>query len=498
MLSINVLPVELLTRVLDSLEDTDVLNFRSLDRQINQKTFFTFKNRFFHRRRYQFSRRGLESLTAISQDERFARLVKHLHISLHRWNHDNLHAKLFTITRDPEGKGANNEPNRRSALHYPMRYENIRRTREGFAITDSGEPSNEEVRRQQVVEIAKRVDNFDQQLAELIQLLESGDGEALITTAISRLTNLNSIGIDEKGARHCWDVHGALEGARCGDIAGIRGGWEILGKELGGIHRLQRLERFFVFWQLLRSLSTSAPLQLLTTLEIQVSTFEFDHEPVTMPRYLEEQLTSCKLTFIDNHSDLRTLDSRTDEIRYGPAEENEYCRPERAKNWLVQWVQRCYRLERLILVFGDYHLARRVSIFANNFKLPSLRHFGLSGGLDFRENPMYDALAIFLKEHRANLSSLYLADVKLGPLSWREDNNTCSDLLKLLASLERLEEVRFEGWKEKVNISSYDGAPVLFTPSETSERAGAWMLRGTTDDIQRKLLEASSTYKLKG
>src|ERR1700760_1359147 len=97
MVSFVELPEELITRIGELVEPTDIFNLRLACRSLRDKTFYCFSTTFFPQRKYGFDRKGLDALLSVAQHPQFGNLVEELHIDLERWNHTNLHSKILDV-----------------------------------------------------------------------------------------------------------------------------------------------------------------------------------------------------------------------------------------------------------------------------------------------------------------------------------------------------------------------------------------------------------------
>ncbi|PGH33653.1 hypothetical protein GX50_03563 [[Emmonsia] crescens] len=457
-------PEELITQIFNLLSPKDSLNFRLVCRAICEKSWYSFKNKFFKRPVYNFSRRALNSLVRDANDSRFGPDIEEITLDLRRWNHQSLHTKLWSLTKPLEEL---------RDIHHPM----LRRRRE-IDIGDS-----EEVHAQ----IEREVEQFETHMDERISLVKEGDDISLLTEALKCLPNLNSICLKEGGQRHCW-TGGSHQGAECGDISTLQRSWQLLGQDIGGIESIQLLERHHIFRQLLSSLSLTGPIPHLTSLDICVSDFEYVHEPSSIPTFLAQQLRSLSLTMIASYHDVRG-----DQDRFGPGIKISVLQRGHPNDWLLRFVNSCTQLKRLSIDFRDYYLAKRIAYLGTSVSLPHLEHLGISGYLlDFRDKRIYSQLFAVLASHSQTLRSIDLSNIKVGATAFSRDPSChTSDVLKHLAQCERLERVSLKKFTE-----GSDGDSVTFEPESKAPRTGndAWVYTGPPEQVRAKLRSLAGDY----
>ncbi|KKZ65330.1 hypothetical protein EMCG_08846 [[Emmonsia] crescens] len=388
---------------------------------------------------YNFSRRALNSLVRDANDSRFGPDIEEITLNLRRWNHQSLHTKLWSLTKPLEEL---------RDIHHPI----LRRRRE-IDIGDS-----EEVHAQ----IDREVGRFETHMDERISLVKEGDDISLLTEALKRLPNLNSICLKEGGRRHCWRG-GSHEGAECGDVSTLRRSWQLLSQDSGGIESIQLLERHHIFRQLLSSLSLTGPIPYLTSLDICGSHFEYVNEPSSVPTFLaQQQLRSLSLTMIASYHDVRD-----DQNRFGPGIE-------------ISVLQR-----------------ERIAYLGTSVSLPHLEHLGISGFLlDFRDEKIYSQLFAVLASHSQTLRSIDLSNIKVGAIAFsRGPFCHTSDVLKHLARCERLERVSLKRFTERS-----DGDSVTFEPESKAPRTGndAWVYTGPPEQVRAKLRSLAGDYRVEG
>ncbi|KAK2780030.1 hypothetical protein FQN53_001145 [Emmonsiellopsis sp. PD_33] len=467
MASLDHIPEELITEIFNSLDPKDFLNFRLTCRAICNKSSYCVKSRFFKTRRFNFSRQALETFSQVAKYDRFGPAIEEVSITLTRWIHRDLHAKLWLINNPRDDFGGISHP-----IH-PRR-----RLRRGDVMPVDSEEDHAEIKR--------RADECDSSTVDLLDLIEQGEDLRLLVDALKHLPNLRAIGLRE-GADHCW-TGSMYQGARCGAINALATSWGLLGEAMG-LRRLQLLERHHLFTQLLSSLSLTGPIPHLTFLGVCVSNFEYANKPSSIPAFLSQTLQTLCLDFIASYYDLRD-DSR----RFGDG----VVIPNLFKSgapgdWLVRFVNSCTQLKSLSVHFSDCYMARTIACVGTAMDLPRLERFSLAGcRLDFRSEHIYTQLVGFLSHHSPTLRSLYLANIKLGRMTLSDGPfYYTSDLLKELAQYEHLESVGFSSFTE----GSLD-YPVIFEPhpNESEKESKTWKFEGTPEDMRQRLGRLAGEY----
>lgn len=493
-LSMEDWPEELLSAVFNGIEaDADALVFRSLSSKISQKTSFSFERRFFRTRSVKYNRDGLQKLLSVANDEGLRQVVEEITINLQRWDHQDLHAKIYTLMQQHDGTSDNSSRRSRfnhDGVRHPMFGRQV-----GWRERKDESGDKEKLEREEAEEISRRAAAFDEELRALLGLLEFDAGQALLTTALAQLPRVRSVSAIDNCTRYCWDAGGALDGAPCGNPSKLRRSWTVLGEDYGGIERLQSVERTFAFTETMRSLCTAEPLQHLISLHVHVTPFEFNHRPIDMPAYLQAQLESLTCTFTGATNDLR----RDAQDVFGRSEKYTHNAQEAIGDWLVGWVNGMSNLKSLTIHMPNWNLARKIPSLAEAIRLPKLEHLGLSGFLlDYRDFRHYESLSGVLRRHETTLRSVNLADIFLGSNGLGGYAKMCGDLLELLASLGGLEEFTFRNWSEKA-VWPGDQLRVWFSGSEgkeavEEERKNGWHFKGTAEETQNELRLLKGSY----
>ncbi|KAK2810745.1 hypothetical protein FQN50_002788 [Emmonsiellopsis sp. PD_5] len=478
MASLDHIPEELITEIFNSLDPKDSLNFRLTCRAICNKSSYCVKRRFFKSRRFNFSRRALRTFIQVAKYGRFGSAIEEVSITLTRWIHRNLHAKLWLINQPGYEFGGITHP----ILVYPRR-----RWHRGLV-----EPADSEEDR---AEIQRRADECDSRTVDLLDLIEQGEDLTLLVDALKHLPNLRSICLRE-GPGHCWNGNTIGGAPPCGGPDALEICWGLLGDAMD-LRRLQLLERHHLFTQLLSSFSLTGPIPQLTSLDICVSDFEYANEPSTIPTFLSETLQTISLDFIDSY-DIRGNSRFGDGVVIpNPLKSGT------ADDWLVRFVNSCTQLKSLSVHFNNLYMALIIANIGTAMDLPRLERFSLAGYmLDFRTEHIYSRLVRFLSHHSPTLRSIYLADIKLGRMSWSDGPfYHTSDLLKELAQYKHLESVGFSRFTEG-SLESHDMPvivkSVIFEPHPNEPKKGSetWKFEGTPEEMRQRLGRLAGEYIL--
>lgn len=474
--SLVTLPEEIITRIASHLQSYGIYSLRLTCRTVCTKSQYHFCRTFFRKRKYRFDRDELATLLQIAHHPEFKNFVEELHIELERWNHVTLHCKILEV----------GSRHCLTDLKHPANSSHIARLEDELGDLDRPEFITENCAR------------FDTEIGERIRMIEDGYELDVLQQTIPLLPKLREVRLTEMGGHHCFQA-GSIVGIPCGDD--MMKMWLLLGEEMGGLHRLQLLERHHLFSLFLQALSSASPPDL-QSLDVCITDYEYLNPPPGLRPDLLPNLQSLSVSFIASFNDVRRdrFGQGTDPsigLRHGS-----WHSPPKASlidpNWLLDLATSCKRLKRLELRFPNDSFGRAIAGLGGRVQFSSLEHFCMQGGrlLDMREPSLHKGLETFLLDHRSTLKSLHLADLKLGFAeynAWPEVYTT-GHLLKVLATMEKLEEISLEHFRE----NSMDDS-VIFENTSTGSPSSrdAWTFAAPPESMKVSLSELSEEYTLR-